>query len=147
MNEGPASMNSERFAALAAAYGGRLHAWPQAERAAAAAFARTEEGAAILQRAGGLDALLSCYAVRAPAPALQARIVSDAMARSARRQRARLWWSGLGLAGVGLAGALAGTVVAAVVAPSAKPDTYVSGAGSTAFGDVASDTDAAEEDL
>jgi hypothetical protein len=132
-------MNSERFAALAAAYGGALRRWPLADREAAGIFARTEEGIAILQREGGLDAMLDDYVVPAATPVLNAGILRDAAVGLVQRRRVRLWWSGLGLAGLGLAGALAGTVAVTVMTPSATPEHYGFGANTTAFGDVASD--------
>lgn len=81
MTEG-ATMTAERFAALADAYGARLHRWPAADRAAAAAFAQTQEGLVILRCADDLDAALDCYVAPMPSPVLQARILRDATKKS-----------------------------------------------------------------
>lgn len=140
-------MDAGHFEALAMAYGGQLQRWPQKERALAQAFGLTEEGRAILARAGRLDALLEGYAVPAPAAGLHARILRDGKAGLARRRRVWLWWSGFGLAGVGVAGALAGAVLVAVLAPMAQPEHAVFDANTTAFGDVGPGRPTAEEDL
>jgi hypothetical protein len=147
MAEMSETMDAARFEALASAYGGRLQNWPEEERTLAQAFARTEKGKAILERANGLDALLDGYAVPAPATALRARILQDARVELAKRRRLRWWWSGFGLAGVGVAGALAGAVLVTVLAPMPKPEHVVFDANTTAFGDVASARAANEEDL
>ncbi len=150
MNEGVGNpvmttMDARRFEALASAYGGRLQAWPDAARAHAEAFARSAEGAAILARASALDGLLDAYAVPAPASALHARILADGHARLASRRRERLWWSGFGLAGLGLAGALAGALLVGVIAPTSDGVHTAFDAETTAFGDLA--PHAAEEDM
>ncbi|CAM5774585.1 hypothetical protein LMIY3S_04596 [Labrys miyagiensis] len=59
MADGHASMNADRFAALAAAYGGELENWPPRERANGNLFARDERGRAILDMTRKLDAALS----------------------------------------------------------------------------------------
>jgi len=140
-------MDAGRFAALASAFGGQLRRWPEHEQAQARAFARTEEGKAILDRASGLDAFLDSYAASAPTSALHARILNDATPAMARRRRTRLWWSGFGLAGVGFAGALAGAVMATVLAPLPRQEHAIFDADTTAFGDVAPARTATEEDL
>ncbi|MBZ9870051.1 hypothetical protein LB542_04135 [Mesorhizobium sp. BR1-1-9] len=140
------TMDAERFAALAAAYGGDLRRWPQAERAAGAVFAASDAGAAILRDAGKLDALLDRYRVEAPGKALHVGIVRDADRHLAQRWRQRLWWLGLGLAGIGLAGAVAGSALVIVATPEVQPDQYVLDANATAFGDAGPD-DTIEENL
>ena len=111
IEDGPA-MDARRFAALAEAYGGDLRRWPQAERGAAAAFASSETGQAISRRAHTLDALLDSYRVRHPGKALHDTILRTADRYIVRRRRQRFWRLGLGLAGIGLAGAIAGLALA-----------------------------------
>ncbi|WP_250888882.1 hypothetical protein [Mesorhizobium sp. dw_380] len=143
---GPA-MDAKRFAALAEAYGGDLRRWPHAEREAAAAFASSEAGQAISRHAGALDALLDGYSVQHPSKALHDAILRVADRHLAQRRRQRFWWLGLGLAGVGLAGAVAGLALVTVVTPEASPDHYVLDANATAFGDAGSDAENSEESL
>lgn len=141
------AMDATRFAALAEAYGSDLRRWPEAERVAAAIFAPSETGQAILQHARRLDALLDGYRVGAPDKALHGSIVQAAGRYLAQRRRQRFWWLGLGLAGIGLAGAVAGLALVSIVTPEVQPDHYVLDANATAFGDASPDRDAIEEDL
>jgi len=144
IEDGPA-MDVKRFAALAEAYGGDLRRWPQAEREAASAFASSETGQAISRKAGTLDALLDSYSVPHPGRALHDSILQVANRHIVRRRRQRFWWLGLGLAGIGLAGAIAGLALVTVVTPEVQPDHYVLDANATAFGDAGPET--IEEDL
>ena len=139
------AMDARRFAALAEAYGGDLRRWPEAEREAATAFASSETGLAISRRADTLDALLDSYGVPRPGKALHDTILRTADRYIVRRRRQRFWWLGLGLAGIGLAGAIAGLALVTVVTPEVQPDHYVLDANATAFGDAGPDT--IEEDL
>ncbi|QPC89180.1 hypothetical protein [Mesorhizobium sp. INR15] len=143
----PPEMDAERFAALAAAYGGDLRRWPRAEQTAAAIFAQVEEAQAILRRAGALDAMLDRHHVKAPERALQSGILRAADGHLSRRRRQRFWWFGLGLAGIGLAGAIAGLGLVTVVTPDAQSDHHILDANVTAFGDASPDGDTIEEDL
>jgi len=138
-------MDARRFAALTEAYGGDPRRWPQAEREAAAAFASSETGQAISRNAGALDALLDSYSIRHPGKALHDTILRTADRYVVRRRHQRFWWLGLGLAGIGLAGAIAGLVLVTVVTPEIQSDHYVLDANATAFGDAGPDT--IEEDL
>ncbi|TPJ82839.1 hypothetical protein [Mesorhizobium sp. B2-6-2] len=140
-------MDAGRFAALADTYGGALHRWPPAEQAAAMLFADTEQGRAILARAGRLDAILDRHRVEAPAPTLHRAIVARAATEVRQARRRRFWWLGFGLAGVGLAGAVAGLALVTVVNPDMQPDHYVMDANATSFGDASPDADPYEEDL
>lgn len=140
-------MDAGRFAALADAYGSAFHRWPPAEQAAAMLFAGTDEGRAILRRAGRLDAMLDRHRVEAPSPTLYHAIVARAATEVRQERRRRFWWLGFGLAGVGLAGAVAGLALVTVVAPDIQPDHYVMDANATSFGDAGPDADQAEEDL
>ncbi|MDX8532816.1 hypothetical protein RFM41_13085 [Mesorhizobium sp. VK25A] len=143
--EGP--MDVGRFTALANAYGSALHRWPPAEQAAAMLFAQTEQGRAILGRAGRLDAILDRHRVEAPSPALHRAIVARAATEVRQERRRRFWWLGFGLAGVGLAGAVAGLALVTIVHPDIQPDHYVMDANATSFGDADPDADQTEEDL
>lgn len=113
-------MTDDRFAALADIYGGDLRRWPAGERAAAEAQLASGDPtfAAMLARADRLDAWLEGYRVAAPASGLVDRIITTAPRSRILWRRARLWWSGLGLAGVGLAGALAGSLAISVALPA-----------------------------
>ncbi|MFD1987077.1 hypothetical protein ACFSOZ_32130 [Mesorhizobium newzealandense] len=141
------AMDAKRFAALAAAYGGDLRRWPEAERMAGAIFAANTAGQAILHHAGTLDGLLDSYHVEAPGKALHSAILQAAGRHLVQRRRQRFWWLGLGLAGIGLAGAVAGLALVSIVTPEVQPDHYVLDANATAFGDAGPDRDTIEEDL
>lgn len=139
-------MSAERFAELAAAYGGDIGRWPQIERAAARQYARNVDADSTLERAADLDALLDTYVLKATHAGLEGRIV----AKLARRARIRSWFrfgtAGVGLVGIGIAGALAGSVAIAVLAPSLTTDTTVVSDGtSTLFGDIGPDAAVTQE--
>lgn len=115
-------MTPERFAALAAAYGGAIDRWPEAERDAAGTHLHAHpEARAALAGAATLDATLAAWTVPGPGAALAARIASA----TARRRRAgrwlRLWLSGLGTAATLAGGLAAGAVVVAAARPGADP--------------------------
>jgi hypothetical protein len=57
-------MTADRFAALAAAYGGELENWPLPDRVDGGRFARREQGRAILDMARRLDLALGRIAER-----------------------------------------------------------------------------------
>ena len=133
-------MTPERFTALLQAYGADPRHWPEAERAEAQALLAA--GPPVLrqqlQEAAWLDAQLGATPVAAPDEALIARIAAGAQASAAhpesqadpgrsravgdaRSWRPRWWWSGAGLAGAGLAGALAGVFAVTVALRFAPP--------------------------
>jgi hypothetical protein len=118
-----------RFAELAEAYGSVVARWPEAVRAEAMAIAREPAMQAILAEAEWLDARLDAWRVPAPSPALRDRVVASR--RVALLRRARLWWSGIGIA-TALAGAVAGSVGVAV----AMPSDHAIADEATAFGDL-----------
>jgi len=106
-------MNSERFASLADAYGGRIDRWPDADQADARAFwaAHRGEASRILAAAEAVDGLLGASAEPVFSGVLRERILSAAApTRTERRLRApgRLF-SGLGLAAACVAGVLFGS--------------------------------------
>lgn len=136
-------MTPERFAALAETYGADLRRWPEAEREAAKRLQAGGELAArrALSRAADLDDLLDAYAVPAPSHALHGSIVASAPVATLTWRRARLWWSSLGLAGVGLAGALAGASAIAMATPMVHGSPGWSPYEATAFGDLGLEQD------
>jgi len=140
-------MDAQRFTALTEAYGGEVQRWPQADQAAAALFAQSEDGRAILERAGRLDAMLDGYRIAAPSRVMHAGIVDNAATHLRQGRRQRWWWLGFGLAGIGLAGAVAGLALVTIVSPEVQSDHYVMDANATSFGDAGPDADAIEENL
>ena len=78
-------MNRERFEQIVAAYGADPRRWPQAERAAAEAFAAANtDAAALMADEVGLDRMLDHAAHVPDTSALSARILSQTPARAAR---------------------------------------------------------------
>lgn len=140
-------MDARRFAVLAQAYGGDLRRWPEAERMAGTVFAASGAGKAILRQAGTLDALLDSYRVDAPDKALHGSILQAAGRHLVQRRRQWFWWLGLGLAGIGVAGAVAGLALVTIVTPEVQPDHYVLDANATAFGDAGPAAENGEESL
>jgi hypothetical protein len=122
-------MTEARFLALADAYGGVIARWPEAERAAALTMAGSPSMQAVLADAQRLDEQLDLWRVEVPAAALRERVL--ATRRVPLSRRARLWWSGIGIA-TALAGAAAGSVAASAALPS---DHGISD-DATAFGDL-----------
>ncbi|AIO39883.1 hypothetical protein DM40_4502 [Burkholderia cenocepacia] len=116
-------MTPERFRTIVAAYGSDARRWPQAERAAAEAWAHAHPRDALeaLDEAAELDAWLMQDTVAPPAPALVERIVATAPVPQRARRRGRVWWSGAAFAGVGLAGALAGAVAVSMLMLGSAP--------------------------
>jgi hypothetical protein len=142
-----APMKAERFEALTAAYGGDIGRWPQAERAVAREFARNPVAVEALARAADLDALLDTYVVKPNLAHLEGRIRTKFVRRLTIRNWFRFGSAGVGLVGVGIAGALAGSIAIAVLAPSLTSDTSVVSDGTaTMFGDIGPDAGAAQQD-
>ncbi|UDL89285.1 hypothetical protein LGH82_30160 [Mesorhizobium sp. PAMC28654] len=124
-------MTPERFAEIVEAYGSRPNRWPQAEREAALAFMNSHPEAvrALRAEASLLDGLLDSsvvapasrelrQAILQAAPALKVApfgTIGRAMPKPTLWQRAGFW--GAGIVGIGLAGALAGAMTLAIVAP------------------------------
>jgi hypothetical protein len=103
-------MTPERFQTIVAAYGADPGRWPNAERAAAVAWAEQHpaEADAVLADSASLDAWLADHVVVPPDRAFVERVVAAAPGRRPVRQRARFWWQGAAFAGIGLAGGLVG---------------------------------------
>ncbi|TPG40597.1 hypothetical protein EAH79_11935 [Sphingomonas koreensis] len=124
-------MTLERFEQLADAYGGAVARWPRSVRDAATRMAVEPAASAILARAATLDESLDGWAVPATSSTLRKRILTDMPAPSHRVvKRAKLWWSGIGIAAT-LAGAAAGTAAVAM-APSVDAGSGIA----TSFGDI-----------
>lgn len=110
-------MGAARFAALIDAYGAEPRRWPEEERAAAQAFARSDPRAVALLDAGAdLDDLLLAHHVQQPSVALRAAVIASG-SRRRLLARARLWWAALALGLAGAGGALAGSSATAALVP------------------------------
>ncbi len=78
-------MNRERFEQILAAYGADPRRWPEAERAAAEAFAAANAVAAsVVADEAGLDRMLDHAAQTSDTSALAARILAQASPRAAK---------------------------------------------------------------
>ncbi len=99
-------MTSERFEALAEAYGGETARWPQAEREAAAAVmaGQPDFARAVLARADALDEMLDAWRPAPASAALLERVLAQAPRHRATGLAAWIW---RGAVGAGLAGACA----------------------------------------
>ncbi|WP_323117768.1 hypothetical protein [Burkholderia alba] len=120
-------MTPERFREIVDAYGAEPQRWPAPERADAQAWAHDHrrEADALLRDAAGVDAWLASDPAVEPDAALVRRIVASAPVRPARppvRSRA-FGWPGAALAGLGIAGGLAGAFALSffLVAGAARP--------------------------
>ncbi|WP_162875611.1 hypothetical protein [Sphingomonas crusticola] len=111
-------MEFARFEALVAAYGATPSRWPEGERDAAEALARSDpRAAALLAEADGLDTLLFAHRVAEPSRTLRAMVLEGAPTRGPFIRRIRLWWSGPAFALAAAAGIVAGSAAAAVLEP------------------------------
>jgi anti-sigma factor RsiW len=111
-------MDLARFETLVAAYGATPNRWPAEERDAAEAFARSDaRAAALLAEADAIDALLFAHRVPEPTRTLRAMVIESAPKKRRLAGRARLWWTGLGLALAGASGMLAGSAATAALEP------------------------------
>ncbi|WP_114809070.1 hypothetical protein [Paraburkholderia kururiensis] len=125
-------MTPERFRAIVEAYGAEPRRWPASERADAQAWAagHRAEADALLAQQSSLDTWLESHVVAPPDHALYERVIAAApsAADSRRRKRPRffwqrspLWWSGAAIAGVGLAGGLAGAFAVSFFLVTGEP--------------------------
>ena len=111
-------MDLTRFETLVAAYGATPNRWPEEERAAAEAFARADpRAAALLAEADSIDALLFAHRVAEPSRTLRAMVIEAAPRKRRLTGRARLWWTGIGIALAGASGMLAGSAATAALEP------------------------------
>ena len=112
-------MTSERFSALAAAYGGDIDRWPESERWPARAYVQSHpEARPILLQQAQLDAALAAWAVPNPTASLAAGIFRNVLDRQALLWRVRIWLSGAGAAAALAGGVAAGMGLVAVSTPS-----------------------------
>lgn len=124
-------MTAERFLALVEAYGADARRWPEAERAAAKAFAaaRPEVAQAALAAADDLDALLHASRALQPSMALRDRVLASAAdaGLKARREGGR-WLAklalvfGAGGVAVTAAGVAAGVLLTTHITADAQAD-------------------------
>lgn len=125
-------MTLTRFQQLADAYGGVVARWPEDERDAAMAMAAHPAAHDILDAASALDDTLDTWRVAPPTHRLRDHLIAGApVPRGTIVRRARLWWSGVGIAAA-LAGATAGTAAVAIATPVDAPSDSA-----TSFGDLA----------
>ena len=125
-------LSADRFRTLAEAYGGSIERWPEESRQAAARLLSDPKYVGILSAAQALDDILDEWKTTPPSPDLAVRVSAGAPISILEYfARWRLWLSGMGLAAA-LAGAVAGGVVVAALAPmdSGWPPM------ATAFGDL-----------
>jgi hypothetical protein len=137
-------MTPERFAELVEIYGAESRRWPQGQRQAAIAFTQDhpEDAATILETGGRVDEALDRYVVSGPSATLIRMIMQSAPSVRAAARRTRLWRQGASFGAVGLAGALIGALVIAVLVPISSPRDEDGGAyARTAFSNMAQITD------
>lgn len=97
-------MDATRFEAIVEAYGAEPRRWPEAERAAAEAFARTDAGQRALAEARALDAALDSAADAEPVSlALRRNLLAQAP-----KSRALQWRAVAALAACAVFGVVAG---------------------------------------
>ena len=115
-------MTWERFHTLVAAYGADARRWPEAERAAARAFAAAEPDttAPALADADAADALLHASRAAYPSMALRDRVIASAAEAGLKaRREGRRWLDRLALTlGAGWAAAACAGIVAGVMMTS-----------------------------
>lgn len=112
-------MTPERFRELTEFYGAEPQRWPVAEREGALAYMRDHAADAetVMTEALTLDDMLSGYTIAAPSAELRELIVASAPKAGRSNWATLLRWESAGLAGLGLAGALAGALVVTAVMP------------------------------
>ena len=112
-------MTSERFAALADAYGGNIDRWPERERRAAEAYLLSHaEARPILLRQAELDAALAAWTVPYPSASLATAIAHNVLKRQALLRRLRVWLSSAGAAAALAGGVAAGMSLVTVSTPA-----------------------------
>lgn len=122
-------LTEARFIELADTYGAVVARWPAPARAEAMEMAKRPAMQAVLAEAERLDARLDLWKVEAPSAALRDRAIGAR--RMPLSRRARLWWSG-----IGIATALAGSAAGSVAASAALPSDHAVSDNATAFGDL-----------
>ena len=128
-------LSLDRFQELADTYGGVLSRWPEQYRDAARQMASASATTRILAQALLLDETLDAWRMPAARRDLHDRVLSRAPTQGRSfASRARLWWSGVGVAAA-LAGAVAGAATVAVISPNKATSDIA-----TPFGDVAQES-------
>lgn len=113
-------MTPERFRTLLDIYGSDYKRWPGDERDAARALGT--EMQEHLAEAARLDRWLDNHVALPPDAALIRRITASAPAAASPPQRRLSWlWRGAGLAGIGLAGSLAGAFAVSLALRGSTP--------------------------
>lgn len=140
-------MTPERFAHLAHAYGAQLQRWPAAERDAARQLLASDDAQAnaALQQAQWLDGHLDQYLLAAPSPQLAQRIVASANPRPSLWNRWFGWLFPASFVGVGVAGVLAGMLVASLALPLPSPHEALPSLFDSGDADVVLSLDTAED--
>ncbi len=141
-NGGKQNMDIEHFRALIEAYGGDRKRWPEDKRDIHDLFAPTETGRTLIQEACRVDAFLALSTTPAPTSALAGRILQSADRRVTLRRRLQRWLVGAGLIGVGLAGGVTGALAVAVLTP--PPQIQITDT-ATAFGNIMTESEIAQE--
>ncbi|MBA8878202.1 hypothetical protein [Phyllobacterium myrsinacearum] len=110
-------MTPERFQELTEIYGADVRRWPPPEQTAAVVFIKDYPDLArpALAAAAKLDTLLSGYQIAQPDTVLREKIIAASGKSWSGWRRARLWWQGTGIAGIGLAGAITGALLIGVI--------------------------------
>lgn len=102
-------MTTQRFCALAEAYGGDVNRWPAAEQPAARALLAEEASlTAVLSEAGAVDELLAASPDPLFSGVLREKLLAGAPKPIRRVASAARWLSGAGLAAACAAGILIG---------------------------------------
>lgn len=124
-------MTSDRFIALAAAYGADQRRWPESERDAARAFmaAEPEVARAALSEADAVDALLHAAPTPVVSMALRDRVIASAAQAGLKAGRqGRRWLDrltlifGAGWAAAACAGVAAGVIMTGHLTADAQAD-------------------------
>lgn len=136
-------MTPDQFRKLTETYGAETRRWPAQDRQAALAFMKSHpaEARAALAEATRLDGMLDRHIVAAPDRALRERIISSAAVARAVWQHARLWWQGAAIAGLGIAGALAGALTIGIFLAPDVTEYSDGGHVITAFDDISHELD------
>jgi hypothetical protein len=141
-NNGMQDVDLERFRALTEAYGGDRKHWPEDKRNIHDLFAPTEAGRALMHEACRVDAFLALSTTPAPTSALTDHIFQSADRRVTLRRRLQRWLVGAGLVGVGLAGGVTGALAVAILTP--PPQIQITDT-ATAFGNIMTESEIAQE--
>lgn len=140
-------MTPQRFAELAAAYGGDLQRWPAAEQADARGLIAGDDGAldTVLQQARWLDSQLDHHLLPAASAPFTRQVVASAQRVPSLWSRSFSWLFGASFVGVGVAGVLAGILMMSVNLPLAAEHETLPSVLDGGDGDVVFTLDTTEE--